>query len=761
MPVDLLFDENGQCTIGSAEIVLNPSMFIDEKTTSSDGLYSLRTRYSKHRNKILVDLEAEDSAKIDVCYYTYFDRLADKIGNTGYRDIRSHVVELKNEGKYLIQCFIKAKNSHYSTAQTLISPWIEYKRYSLLDILGCNEDSDVPDENTIELIHMRCLISVALSNNVDVWAYLRSLGYKNIAVFSDSQLGFELYYDAYFKSCRIRLITSRRNLSIKRTLHHDGLELSACSAKNINYVDYWSSLDVILVADCTDNASIEVIQEKFKGMMFFANKLLSELILNKTIVEPIRDAVASNLGVQFIAMTNFTMIGDEKSTHELHIDEFMGNYLQHKYDEVGDPIFSGHNKDRKYVKKTVAPDSFFDENMLRAYKTTHSEYLNVTNGFRLTTNTPEHPANSIYMLGSSKIVGSYVADSETIPSNLQKIINNHNLNYEIINAANFYSNCDEQSIKLLKNLPIKSGDIVIVQIMTKCWKNLSDFIPLIDLTNIFRRPHPYGDIFFDHGHVNFIGNEIVAKIIYEKLDALDVFNQQVQQIDATGRYSKPINAITSEDPSLSDYIAKIAIHRTKIGAIVMNCNPFTLGHRYLIECACEIVSHLFIFVVEEDSSFFTFEERFQLVHDGVSDLHHITVIPSGNYIISKITFPAYSDKENLQEEIIDATIDVRLFGEKICPALGINIRFIGEEPIDAVTRQYNSQLKNLLPQYGVEVVQIPRKASDGVPISASRVRKLLAKQNFDEIKKLVPLTTLDYLSNKWKRGISCQTLSTG
>ncbi|EFA28598.1 ABC transporter, ATP-binding protein, partial [Haemophilus influenzae HK1212] len=38
------------------------------------------------------------------------------------------------------------------------------------------------------------------------------------------------------------------------------------------------------------------------------------------------------------------------------------------------------------------------------------------------------------------------------------------------------------------------------------------------------------------------------------------------------------------------------------GSIVMNANPFTLGHRYLIEQALQQCDHLHLFIVGEDAS---------------------------------------------------------------------------------------------------------------------------------------------------------------
>lgn len=188
--------------------------------------------------------------------------------------------------------------------------------------------------------------------------------------------------------------------------------------------------------------------------------------------------------------------------------------------------------------------------------------------------------------------------------------------------------------------------------------------------------------------------------------------------------------------------------RPAVGSIVMNCNPFTLGHRYLIEYAASRVERLYIFVVEEDKSIFPFADRIELVKKGTADLKNVTVLPSGKFIISQLTFSGYFNKAELQDSTVDPSMDVELFGKEIAPSLGITIRFAGEEQLDNVTRQYNETMARILPHYGVDFQVIPRKETDGEVISASRVRKLLGEKNFTAIKKMVPETTFNYLFEK-------------
>jgi [citrate (pro-3S)-lyase] ligase len=184
-----------------------------------------------------------------------------------------------------------------------------------------------------------------------------------------------------------------------------------------------------------------------------------------------------------------------------------------------------------------------------------------------------------------------------------------------------------------------------------------------------------------------------------------------------------------------------------IGALVMNCNPFTLGHLYLVQEALQCCERLFLFVVEEDRSAFPFVERLHMIQEGVKLLgDRVRVLPSGKYVISSFSFPGYFTKEEiLAEEEQDPTLDVAVFGSVIAPALGISRRFVGEEPFDRVTAAYNRSMLFLLPPLGVEVEIIPRLIMDGVPVSASRVRAFLRNGDLQAAQLLTPSSTWPYL----------------
>lgn len=191
---------------------------------------------------------------------------------------------------------------------------------------------------------------------------------------------------------------------------------------------------------------------------------------------------------------------------------------------------------------------------------------------------------------------------------------------------------------------------------------------------------------------------------------------------------------------------------TPCGAVVMNCNPFTLGHRALIEYAAAHCPLLHIFVVEEDRSAFPFPDRLRLVTEGTADLPNVRVHPSGPYIISSASFPTYFLKENEAAAAVQAELDITIFAQKIAPVLGISVRFAGEEPLDPVTRQYNAAMRTILPAYGIEFMEIPRRQRNGEAISASQVRRLLRESGVTEpVLALVPPCTQAYLREHAKQ----------
>lgn len=277
--------------------------------------------------------------------------------------------------------------------------------------------------------------------------------------------------------------------------------------------------------------------------------------------------------------------------------------------------------------------------------------------------------------------------------------------------------------------------------------------------DILDRPHQLGEIALDGAHWNHRINEVIAARVFDILSSDVPMSRRSDSIvtceqvlpNAIKFLKKDIEKKYSENPSVRTWLKDVAqAHFPKqgnIGAIVMNCNPFSLGHLHLAQMASKNMDALYIFVVEENKSFFSFDDRIKLVKRGVRKLgDKVAVVPSGKFIISSFSFPGYFTKEEAIHAA-DSTTDIALFGAVIAPTLNITHRFVGEEPTCLITNAYNDSMRFLLPSMGVDLHIIPRIEKGGIPISASEIRKALKNGDYQRIRELTPPTTYDYLVN--------------
>lgn len=183
--------------------------------------------------------------------------------------------------------------------------------------------------------------------------------------------------------------------------------------------------------------------------------------------------------------------------------------------------------------------------------------------------------------------------------------------------------------------------------------------------------------------------------------------------------------------------------RKPIGVIVMNANPFTLGHRFLVEQSSELVERLYVVVVREDCSMFSYNERKAMVSQGVRDIGNVVVVDGSDYAVSAATFPTYFLKQLSDATDTQIILDLDLYRRRIAPALGVTIRFFGSEPTDPLTRRYNELMHKQLGEEHVHEIQ--RKQQEGSAISASRVRKAMMEGCLWDAIQLVPPTTIPYI----------------
>ena len=386
------------------------------------------------------------------------------------------------------------------------------------------------------------------------------------------------------------------------------------------------------------------------------------------------------------------------------------------------------------------------------------EYYNVKDGIRNTFYQPEKYKYCIHMYGSCIVRGFGVSDEYTIPSYVQNKINKKHpelikvLNYGTGGEAGYEGLIND--LKYIQNTEFRKNDIVILVTYHTFTSNLFKKViknNYYECSSLFNAPHNFGWWFLNSTiHLNDVGNDVISDYIVESLDSLLI---QMSKSNAIEDKNKVVNIgksnYYSSNKELKEYINYIKKYKIKgnknIGCIIMNCNPFTYGHKYLIEQALKKIDYLYIFVVEENQSFFSFDDRIYMVKEGIKEFSNVTVLPSGQFMISSLTFPEYFDKEDNQDVRIDATNDLRIFGEKIAPALKIKTRFVGEEPIDKITRQYNDAMSTELNKYGIKFICIPRLKHNQDFISASIVRNKMSNYDIAEIKELVPNTTYNII----------------
>lgn len=383
-----------------------------------------------------------------------------------------------------------------------------------------------------------------------------------------------------------------------------------------------------------------------------------------------------------------------------------------------------------------------------------SNYITFDHGKRRVINKNAKAGRTIYIVGPCTIFGAYVTDHQTVEYYLQQFLRESGHSFQVVNfgALGLY-----YEFQYLLTEGISSQDIVVIasqnKKLTAVMRAFEQTYYLGDYSDLYDTiEDPVSCILDTFRHVNYRISEEIARRLYVSLKPylVSVFHVEACVAAPVQNYFIPWDVV--------EYYREFAVRHQldylsgNVGAVVMNCNPFTMGHRHLIEYAASRVDNLIIFVVEEDASVFSFKDRMEMVRLGTEDISHVIVVPSGKYNISKSTFAQYFEKDKRIDRIESMEYDIRIFCEVIAKIMDISCRFAGEEPADAVTRRYNENMGEILPQYGMEFIEIPRLTvcrSEEL-ISASMVRALLEQGDWDGIRNFLPMTTVNYLKAKKK-----------
>ncbi len=393
-------------------------------------------------------------------------------------------------------------------------------------------------------------------------------------------------------------------------------------------------------------------------------------------------------------------------------------------------------------KSGVVQKELLDGWLRGRYETLNGKYCKTKNGRRITCYQPDEFIGTIYFLGPCVIFGAYAEDRYTIESYLQQKLLEMGYPYRVENYASPLRLDSELENRLIEIGNYNSNDIVIYLTQEGEVAGIQN----CHLWDIYESENIPADWFIDwYLHCNHKVNEAIAGHILKLIEpSLHMDNKKKNDsihIDFGNVMKRYVY-----QKYLTKYFRNFeGKNYGTVGAVVMNCNPFSKGHCYLIEQAQKQVDYLIVFLVEEDKSLFSFEERYQMVTAGTKDLDHVMVVPSGEFILSQNTFQEYFTKVETELIRINAEYDISIFADYIAEPLHITHRFAGEEPVDRVTRIYNEAMRKILQQKGISFVEIPRRKMQNEIISASRVREYLKRGEYDMAARLLPKTTFSFI----------------
>lgn len=370
--------------------------------------------------------------------------------------------------------------------------------------------------------------------------------------------------------------------------------------------------------------------------------------------------------------------------------------------------------------------------------------------------------NKIYLFGPCTVTGLFEReDAITIEGRLQEIFNTFGYGYQVVNCGSFGTDDemfnDVNAMYILMHTALHQGDIVIQMGQRKeLFQSAENNSWIQTMTNCDALDQPEyvrQRVFFDGfpAHLLPNGYEAWAKALACRLlptlpPTDDTAHSRVTPFfrDHVGKRKRRSD--------LSDWLRQVkenTLADESVGAIVMNANPFTKGHEYLVRYAAEQVDFLYVFVVQEDKSEIPFDLRFQIVTENCKQFPNVKVVPSGKYVLSVFTFSAYFEKDTLQGKSVSPTYDIRLFAEQVAPALGITKRFVGSEPGDTVTQQYNMAMRYILPEFDIDYVEIPRiRLESGEAITATKAREWIKRKDWQACQAYLPEKTIEILKDK-------------
>ena len=376
-------------------------------------------------------------------------------------------------------------------------------------------------------------------------------------------------------------------------------------------------------------------------------------------------------------------------------------------------------------------------NIYTRLKDTQSRYFNVVNGERVTVGQPQEAERTIWCFGPCFIVGGLVEDKYTIESILQERLNREGYSCRVVNCGCYET--PYQRMVRITSTPMKPGDILVIHVENRPFAGTEsiDMTELLDRNNV-----PCEWLLNLPVHCNHKVNRIYADDLFARMVRDGVLTGGVKEQEQRSMLSRALAVNTLYlDLHFHNYRPKKG---EIVGSVGMHGNPFTLGHRYLIETAARQVDRLFVLLIEDDLGVFSYAERFAMAVEGTRDLPNVKIVAGGPFQATRNVFREYFVRVEPTDMRESATVDTLIFTEVIAKRLGITRRFLGDERHNPKMQFFNELMKEMLPPYGIEVIELPRAQAGGRAISASLARAAAAEGDRETLLANVPETTLRF-----------------
>lgn len=766
---------------GSIEYFLNSCSNGKVIITGADYnmLHEIKNFFYKHYNRLILDKDISIN-------------ITDDIDDDCINDSKTGIISLSRIGLMYLRN-IKNINTDIITVHELVC-YSELKIINTFDNKVINTFMNIFKINMVAFYYLNKAILLFIDElkkyNIKIY-YLKDEVINEKYIIEDIISSMDIFLisgnnDEYIEKISIKDFLSlikyvQRYMQLKGTdlTYNDFMQLSVSHLEDLHNLGFTGFLQMVdslwekeLHSNIRNKTNLDII-----------TKYHDIIPGEKYIIDKSNFSKKTNEDLMIFVKEYFLIYICEMELLEIIYEKCKNIYIISKTLSMQNVSYDGRDRDSYIVNKDFFPDNFtsdicgFDESYLvkvikdRAgckqvklndsyYKYSsnyHSQFFNTDlYGNRIVTDAPNEFMGTVWILGHCFFSGYAVEDKHTVASQIQKYINLSGYKYRVVNLS-----CDGKELALYKLLEknIVLNDIVIVQ---------SELY--LKIKNIIYMDYDELDSYFDGkawfwntpSHMGHSGYEFMAKKIFKTIEPVmhetkNIYNYTFHldinleyKIEEYIKYVKSFLCKNSFYQKIYNICEMSGLggdnNKPKIGAVVMNCNPFTYGHQYLIETASRLVDLLYVFVVEENKSIFSFKDRFYMVKEGVKQYNNVVVIPSGSFMISSVTFPGYFMKDTPTGESYDDFLDLKIFAHYISPAFGIIARFVGEEPFDRVTAQYNCDMKVLLKEAGIDVIEIPRKKFSNSFISATKVREILKEKDYNLLKNYLPETTMQKIN---------------